>query len=72
MPKVGRYTIWAHRDANSIFGPASNPIIRNGSLFCFDDETSAKVECDPLNAHPGNTHVRYSVENTSPRDSHTA
>ena len=65
MAKVGRYTIWAHRDANSIFGPASNPIIRNGSLFCFEDETSAKVECDRLNAHTGNAYVRYSVGNTT-------
>jgi hypothetical protein len=65
MAKVGRYTIWAHRDANSIFGPASSPIIRNGSLFCFEDETSAKVECDRLNARAGNAHVRYSVGNTT-------
>lgn len=70
MAKVGLYTIWAHRDATSIFGPASNPIIRNGSLFCFEDETSAKVECDRLNAHAGNARVRYSVETAiaAPRD----
>jgi hypothetical protein len=62
---VGRYTIWVHGDERSIFGPASNPIIRIGSLFCFEDETTAKIECDRLNAHVGNAHVRYSVKNTT-------
>ena len=70
MAKTARYIIWAQRDARSIFGPASNPVIRNGSLFCFEDETGAKVECDRLNAHVGDAPVRYSVKNTiaAPRD----
>jgi hypothetical protein len=59
-----RYVILAHRDARSVFGPATNPVIRNGSLLAFDNEAGAADECDRLNARPGNPHVRYSIKQT--------
>jgi hypothetical protein len=62
MAKTSRYVIWAHRDAHSIFGPAANPVIRNGALLSFDDRRSANAECDRLNARQGNPHVRYSIK----------
>jgi hypothetical protein len=62
MAKTSRYIIWAHRDADSLFGAATNPVIRNGALLHFEDETYAKSECDRLNAHSGNPHVRYSIK----------
>jgi hypothetical protein len=55
-----RYIIWAHRDAESLFGAATNPVIRNGALLFFDSEAHARVECDQLNAHSGNPHSSYS------------
>jgi len=72
MAKRSRYIIFAHRDARSLFGPATNPVIRNGTLLAFADEAGANDECDRLNARPGNPHVRYSIERagatqTSPR-----
>jgi hypothetical protein len=62
MANNSRYIIWAHRDAESLFGAATNPVIRNGVLLFFDDEICARGECDRLNAHLGNPHVYYSVE----------
>lgn len=62
MAKTSRYVIWAHRDANSVFGAAANPIIRNGSLLAFNDRACAEAECDRLNAHSGNPHIRYSFK----------
>ena len=63
MAKTSRYIIWAHRDAHSVFGAATNPVIRNGSLLAFNDKTCANAECDRLNANIGNPHVRYSIKN---------
>ena len=62
MAKNSRYIIWAQRDANSVFGAATNPVIRNGALLCFEDETDAHVECDRLNVRTGNPHVRYLIK----------
>jgi hypothetical protein len=62
MTKSPRYIIWAHRDAESIFGAAANPVIRNGLLLAFDNEAGAQIECDRLNARSGNPHVHYSFK----------
>ena len=56
FPKIGimanetRYVIWAHREAESPFGPASDPVIRNGALLFFNDRLLARCECDSLNS----------------------
>lgn len=55
------FVVWAHRSADSIFGAASNPVMRNGKLLCFKTEESARREGDRLNAGTGGTYVRYSV-----------
>ena len=65
MAKTSRYIIWAYRDAHSVFGAATNPVVRNGSLLAFDDKARAHAECDRLNAHMGNPHVRYSIKRAS-------
>jgi hypothetical protein len=57
----GFFRIWAHRSADSIFGAASSPVIRNGAYLCFDDEAKAQAECDRLNALRGDLRVRYTV-----------
>lgn len=62
MANASRYIIWAHRDADSVFGAATNPVVRNGSLLSFNDKARAHAECDRLNAHMGNPHVRYSIK----------
>ena len=62
MTKTPRYIIWAHRDAHSIFGPATNPVVRNGALLAFDDKDRAHAECDRLNSHLSNPHIRYSIK----------
>ena len=62
MASATRYIIWAHRDANSVFGPAANPVVRNGALLSFENRTGAHRECDRLNARRGNPHVRYAVK----------
>jgi hypothetical protein len=62
MANRSRYIILAHRDERSVFGPATNPVIRNGALLAFDDAAGAHDECDRLNARPGNPHVRYSIK----------
>jgi hypothetical protein len=59
MTKSPRYIIWAHRDAESIFGAAANPVIRNGLLLAFDNEAGAR---DRLKARSGNPHVHYSFK----------
>jgi hypothetical protein len=61
MDKGARYIVWVERDSESIFGPASNPVIRNGALLSFGDRKLAHLECDRLNAHQGNPHIRYSI-----------
>jgi hypothetical protein len=56
------FVVWAHRSAKSIFGAASNPVMRNGALVCFKTAEEARAESDRLNAGSGaSPHVRYSV-----------
>jgi len=56
------FVVLAHRSANSIFGAASNPVMRNGTLLCFKTEKEARCERDRLNARASaGSHVRYSV-----------
>ena len=62
MASKTRYVIWAHREAESLFGPANNPVIRNGALLFFTDQLLARCECDSLNSRSGNTHIRYSIK----------
>jgi len=61
-----RFVLWAHRDAGSIFGAASHPVIENGSPAAFREEQDARRRCDRLNAKSGNPHVFYSVERWIP------
>lgn len=56
------FMVWAHRSAESIFGAASKPVIRNGAHLCFDSERRALAECDRLNARSGGSHEHYSVK----------
>jgi len=56
------YTVWTHRSAQSIFGAASHPVVRNGELLCFATEERAQAECDRLNAGAGGSHVHYTVK----------
>jgi hypothetical protein len=62
MVGVVRFTIWAHRSAESIFGPSSSPVNRNGAILSFDNEDRARDECAVLNARLGSSTVRYTVE----------
>ncbi|MBK5197737.1 MAG: hypothetical protein JJE37_05580 [Methyloceanibacter sp.] len=56
------FTVWTHRSAGSMFGAASNPVIRNGEYLCFENEERARAECDRLNAASGGSHVHYSIK----------
>jgi len=58
------FRVWTHRRPDSIFGPASSPVIRNGAFLCFDNEERAQAECDRLNARRTDMQVHYSVEAT--------
>jgi hypothetical protein len=62
MATKTRYVIWAHREAESLFGPASNPVIRSGALLFFTDRLRASCECDSLNSRSGNPYIRYSIK----------
>ena len=62
MSDTPRFVIWVHRRPESLFGAASNPLIRNGAFLFFDEEYGARAECDRLNAHPSNPHVHYTVQ----------
>lgn len=62
MSDISRFVVWVHRSPDSLFGAASNPVIRNGSLLFFDEEDRARAECDRLNANLGNAHVNYTVQ----------
>jgi hypothetical protein len=62
MSNTSRFVVWVHRSPNSLFGAASNPVIRNGALLFFDEEDRAHAECDRLNAHLGTPHVHYAVQ----------
>jgi hypothetical protein len=62
MSDTSRFVIWVHRTPDSLFGAASNPVIRNGALLSFDEEDCARAECDRLNAHLSNPHIHYTVQ----------
>jgi hypothetical protein len=62
MSHTLRFVIWVHRRPESLFGAASNPVIRNGALLFFDEEDCARAECDRLNAHLSSPHVYYTVQ----------
>ena len=62
MSDTSRFVIWVHRRPDSLFGAASNPVIRNGALLFFDEEDCARAECDRLNSHPSNPHAHYTVQ----------
>ena len=55
------FTVWTNGGAESIFGAASHPVIRNGEYLCFETEERARAECDRLNAASG-SHVHYSIK----------
>jgi hypothetical protein len=55
-------TVWSHRSAKSIFGPASSPVNRNGRILCFETEDQARAECDRLNAVRSSSLVRYTIQ----------
>ena len=55
------FIILAQRSARSIFGAATNPVMRNGKLLCFRTTQQARAERDRLHAGTGGSHVRYSV-----------
>lgn len=58
------FRVWTHRNPDSIFGPASSPVIRNGSFLCFESEEKARAECDRLNVQRRDMQVHYTVEPT--------
>ena len=58
------FRVWTHRSPDSIFGPASSPVIRNGAFLCFESEEKAQAECDRLNAQRSDMQVHYTVEPT--------
>jgi len=60
--KTHFFTVWSHRSAKSLFGAASNPVMRNGAVLCFESEERARAECDRLNAARSSSQVRYSIK----------
>jgi hypothetical protein len=56
------FMVWSHRSAESVFGAAANPVVRNGAFLCFEDEERALAECDRLNARRAGSRVHYSVK----------
>jgi hypothetical protein len=41
-------------------------------IVFFDDRKLAHLECDRLNAHQGNPHIRYSIRCANPRRAQSA
>ncbi len=60
--KTHFFTVWSHRSAKSLFGAASNPVMRNGAVLCFESEERARAECNRLNAARSSSQVRYSIK----------
>lgn len=60
--KTHFFTVWSHRSANSLFGAASNPVMRNVAVLCFESEARARAECNRLNAARSSSQVRYSIK----------
>jgi hypothetical protein len=57
-----RYTVWMHREAESVFGCVSRPVDRDGLVLSFTEEQRAQAECSKLNTVLGEPYARYSVE----------
>jgi hypothetical protein len=58
------YMVWAHRSADSIFGGASHPVMRDGAFLCFEDEQKARAESDRLNGRSSGSNMHYTVRLT--------
>jgi hypothetical protein len=43
-----RYTVWMHREAQSVFGYISQPVNRDGLVLSFTEEQRAQAECTKL------------------------
>ena len=69
MVNIIRFVIWSHRSAESIFGPSSSPVNRNGAILSFENEDRAREECARLNARLGSSTVRYTVESENDANS---
>jgi hypothetical protein len=57
-----RFAVWVHRRGGSIFGESSRPVNQDGSILTFNDERSARAECDRLIARSQDPYSRYTVE----------
>jgi hypothetical protein len=68
MSNISRFVVWVHRSPDSLFGAASNPVVRNGALLYFEEEDRARAECDQLNAHLRDPHVHYTVQLAQPSE----
>jgi hypothetical protein len=55
------YIICVHRTASTIFGADSKPLNRNGAFLFFEDDASARSECDFLNAQ-SRSEIHYTIE----------
>ena len=42
------FMVWAHRSADSVFGAASSPVMRNGAFLWFESEEKARAEADGI------------------------
>jgi hypothetical protein len=58
------FMVWAHRNADSIFGASASPVMRNGTFLCFEDEKKALAEANLLNGRACGSNVHYSVKLT--------
>jgi hypothetical protein len=56
------YTVWMHREGESVFGCLSRPVDRDGLVLSFTEEQRAHAECTKLNTGLGDPYARYSVE----------
>ena len=72
MSNISRFVVWVHRSPDSLFGAASNPVIRNGAMLYFEEEERARAECDQLNARLCDPHVHYTVRLAQPSHSETS
>ena len=61
MSHISRYVIWVHRSPQSLFGGASNPVIRNGS------PSFLRRRASPRRVRPAKCPLRQ-----SPRSLHSA
>jgi hypothetical protein len=45
MMGIIRFTLWAHRSPESIFGAASSPVNRDGVVLTFDRGPLCSLQC---------------------------